>query len=200
MKNVYYFDYMLGEYNNKFATVQLSSKETYQVFDLVLSEGGWLYNCKQTSQYPNAVLCGYAYRDVKIGDDIEITINDQKFKVHTVVKVQSPYFAIFLGDSSSRPDGIHLCQSTHMNERVFLPDDDFTRNAIQAPILTGENFFVSFKDNATQEEKKKYFLIIFHNAVVKLCPHILTAMQLLRTPYRKFNGIYLLLSVVPFSI
>lgn len=158
--NVYYSYYTLGEYYTDDISVEIAPNDTYQVFDLMLSDGTWFQNCEQESEYPNAVLCGNIYKDVKIGEDIEITINGQNLKVHTIGKVQAPYYTIDVRLFSDSASNMTFNTSAYTKNRVFLLNNDFTQSVISKlniHLFTDGSFFVSFKDSATQEEKDDYF-------------------------------------------
>ncbi len=146
-------------YNSISTTIKLASEETYKLFDYSLSSGVWFQDCEQTSEYPNAVLCGDMYKDIQVGENIEIIVDTQTLKLHVIGKVKAPYYVLYFNQAANDAECINFNTSSSMENCIFLLDNDFTRNTIEQYNMHWDNmntFFVSFKDDATQEEKDEY--------------------------------------------
>ncbi|MGN0537566.1 MAG: hypothetical protein ACI4M3_06275 [Acutalibacteraceae bacterium] len=175
VEDVYCYAETSGEYNKNYTTIQLASEKTYEIFDYQLSSGTWFKDCKQTSPYPNAVVCGNVFRDVPIGSDIEIINhhNNRKnsIKVHVIGKINPPYFTL---DFSNRTvqnsiEGYGFRETARKTTCIFLLNNQFTQNYISDNQFTSDNlhnlsyltdsfssFFVKFKETATEEEIDEY--------------------------------------------
>lgn len=111
VEDVYGYSYLGGTYDvytDDTLKICFGSENTYRAFKYPLSSGTWFDAATQKSEYPNAVVCGYNYNSVRVGDDIEIQlydVNDQpdyKIKVHVIGKIAAPYYNFQLGGEIGR--------------------------------------------------------------------------------------------------
>lgn len=126
----------------------MSNRATAEFFQYKLSEGKQLTEVEQTSKYPNAVVCGAAFKDVKIGEDIDVIYNTKPKKVHVVGKVAAPYRTLLF---RGRAD----MDLTNYN-RIFLLDSKTSLDTFGLEMKRYTSYaFVIYKPGTTEEEKEQ---------------------------------------------
>ncbi|MDD6489449.1 MAG: hypothetical protein PUG48_06530 [Clostridia bacterium] len=165
VKDVYSSFSIYANYNKTDTYLTLASKETYDVFDYRLSSGCWFSKCEQSSEYPNAVLCGNIYENVKVGSDIDIQLFDNNtITVHVIGKVQAPYYTFSFKSNSSDAEGFAgSTKKAITSTRIFLVNDDVTKRAlskfsqkIEDVYTEYSSLFVTLKKDASQQEIKEF--------------------------------------------
>lgn len=154
-------------YEKESAYIQFASEKTYEIFDYQLSAGSWFKDCKQTSEYPNAVLCGNLFKNVPIGSDIEIGYKESRFKIHVIGKTSPPHLTFHFGDRTmyDSEDSTGFSETSHKTTCIFLLNNQFTQNylsnyiseqTLYEPTMDFNSFFVKFKETASKEEIDTY--------------------------------------------
>lgn len=169
VKNVYGSFLIHAEYNKTITSVNFAPKETYDVFNYRLSSGCWFDECEQSSEYPNAVLCGNIYENVQVGNNVDIQLADVNNKTYTVTlhvigKVQAPYYTFdFTSKSSDAEYFAAQNKSADISQSIFLLDDDVTKKAfgeisknVNDINIEYPNFFISFKEDASQQKINEF--------------------------------------------
>lgn len=132
-------------YNNADFQMICSDEATYKLWNYSLSNGTWFWNTEESSEYPNVVLCGSIFENVSIGDNIDITLNNEPYTVHVIGKVAAPYHFIRLGGSEISLDTF--------SSTIFVLKDEKTVGYFGKQILRyPEPAIVNYKDSATKEE------------------------------------------------
>ncbi len=148
VENVYSYmkhNYGYSVYNNSEFQMICSDELTYKLWDYSLSSGSWFWNTKESSEYPNAVLCGTIFENVDIGSNINITFNNQPYTVHVIGKVAAPYQTINFA-------GPFYSLNTFGNT-IFVLRDKKTIDCFGKQILHNpSSAFVTYKSDATNEE------------------------------------------------
>ncbi len=132
-------------YNYADFQIICSDEPTYKLWDYSLSNGSWFWNTKESSEYPNVVLCGTIFENVDVGRNIDIIFNNSPYTVHVIGKVAAPYHTIrFTGDE---------CSLDNFSNTIFVLRDDKTIDYFGEQILyRPASAFVAYKDSATKEE------------------------------------------------
>ena len=154
------------------------SNDTYKLlFQRPLSSGKNFEDTKQTSKYPNAVVCGPHFDDVSVGDDIPITaeytpvsefssvsyyqvsssqIISKEYKVHVIGKISYPYKTL----SQLPPYETQLNYGLYniCDDAIIMLDNDFTLNYfsdISVKSYPGESI-VSYKKGASAKDMEEF--------------------------------------------
>ena len=132
-------------YNDSYISLLFSNEDTARLWDYELSDGCWFWETKQTSKYPNAVVCGSIFQNVEVGSDIEILYGARPYKIHVIGKVAAPYQTVNItGDYSL---------GLSNENRVFFLDDEMSYNTFGAKIRRNPtSALVKYKDNSTKED------------------------------------------------
>ena len=146
------------EYNNNDnIDATFANIDTYDVFNLPLADGCWFSSTEQTSEYPNAVVCGSAFVNVKVGSDIEILYSSypsekKPYKIHVIGKVAPPYHTITLGCTSYN-------DAMMVRNEIFFLNNELSYNifgdAMMGSQICPPSAIVKYKDSATEEDIEK---------------------------------------------
>ena len=142
---VYRYDTASSRYDGSDVSLFFSDEDTARVWNYELSDGCWFWKTKQTSEYPNAVVCGSIFKNVKTNSDIEITYLKKRYKIHVIGKVAAPYRTVdFTGN--------YISGLTNEN-RIFFLDNKMNYNTFGASIkLNPTAAFVKYKDSASSDD------------------------------------------------
>ena len=134
-----------NRYNDSYISLLFSNEDTARLWDYELSDGCWFWETKQTSKYPNAVVCGSIFQNVEVGSDIEILYLSRPYKIHVIGKVAAPYQTVDV-------TGEYSLGLTNEN-RIFFLDDEMSYNTFGARIKRNPTgAIVKYKDNSTKED------------------------------------------------
>ena len=183
VEDVYGYSYLGGTYDvytDDTLKICFGSENTYRAFKYPLSSGTWFDAATQKSEYPNAVVCGYNYNSVRVGDDIEIQlydVNDQpdyKVKVHVIGKIAAPYYNFQLGGAASDVEAFAQNEALFTSNSVFLLDNELSKKQFTdfylEHMFVDDNFIVRFRNNASQDEIKEYLDFIGQYSEGSLVP------------------------------
>lgn len=149
---IYYYDqtgYNDGSYEENDIQLMFANEDTYKLINYDLSDGCWFGETEQTSEYPNVVVSGAAFKDAKVGSNIEITYLNKPYTVHVIGKVASPYQTLY-----SMPDHFGISNTYfEPTNRIFLINDENAVNIFGETIKENPSAaIVKYKENAAESE------------------------------------------------
>lgn len=135
-------------YNDTPISLIFGNMDTHKFFSYNLSDGCWFWDTEQTSEYPNAVLCGSIFENVKTGSNITITYNAKTYTIHVIGKVSAPYQTVeFTGEYS---------MSLTNDNKIFFLDNEMSIAAFSKTIKRYPTAaIVQYKEDATEKEIKE---------------------------------------------
>lgn len=181
----YTVENQMVKYNNTTSDMYVADMDTYKRFAFNLSEGCWFDKADNNGEYPNAVVCGSNFADVRVGDNMEFDYGAfGKYKVHIIGKVAAPYATMDLNGDFSY--GISY------KNKIFLLNDEKTINTFGETIKRyPTSAIVSYKDNASIEEieKCRSFYNSFFNDIEDYAVHrYLTAEEMFAAVDESINS------------
>lgn len=136
-----------NKYNDENISLMFSNEDTARFWEYDLSDGCWFWDAKGSGAYPNAVVCGSAFKKVKVYTDIEIIYNTNRYKIHVIGKVAAPYQTINIS-------GEYSTGLTNEN-RIFFLDDEKSLKTFGSSIKRfPTSAIVKYKDGTDDDEIK----------------------------------------------
>lgn len=140
---------LTGTYNNTSFDLIFGDIDTHRVFDYRLSDGCWFWDAEQSSEYPNAVVCGSLFESVPVGSDIDIKYLGSMRRIHVIGKVSAPYHTVEF--TNSLVHGLN----TYRNKIFFLNDETSLKTFGETIKRYPSDAIVTYKADATDEEIKE---------------------------------------------